>query len=135
MPKDDNNPGGWSVPKGYTLKRIPGHYIDARGMNRDGSDPRRDRGPMLDGTQEVAHFDEAEPFIYQENDGRGQFASDEAKAAAAAGKPLAGWNPNVTFKGIVGGYVPDQYVLTHDKDDTPTIEPANVLAPPEEAGA
>jgi hypothetical protein len=133
MAPDDNNPGGWEVPEGYTLKRIPGHYIDVRGINMEGSDPRDPRPRhqrMPDGAQEVAHFDEDEPFIYEENDGTGQFASQEAKDAAAAGTPMAGWNPNVTMLPIVDGYVPDQYVLTFDKDKTKKVKPANVLGEP-----
>jgi hypothetical protein len=130
MAPDDNNPGGWDVPEGYTLKRIPGHYIDSRGYNMEGSDPRRGRQPMPDGMQEVAHFDEDEPFIYEENDGTGQFASQEAKDAAAAGKPMGGWNPNVTMKPIEDGYVPDQYVLSFDKDKTKKVKPATVLGEP-----
>lgn len=116
----------WKPPKGFTLTRIPGHLIDSRGMAAKGSDPRR--GVMLDGTQDVAWFDEAEPFVYEENDGRGPMASQEARDAAAAGTPLAGWNPNVVHKPIENGWVPDQYVLTADADPTPVTEPANVVA-------
>ena len=119
----------WTPPKGFTLTVIPGHTLDDRGMNRDGADPRRpQRAVMPDGAQEVFWFDEDEPFVYQENDGRGQFASKEAKDAAAAGKPLAGWNPNGEHRPIQGGYVPPQYVLTSDTDKTKKIKPARATA-------
>lgn len=128
----------WTPPKGFTLTIIPAHTIDDRGMNRDGADPRRPSRPlMLDGSQEVFWFDEAEPYTWTVNDGTGQFASQEAKDAAAAGKPMAGWSPHGEHKPIKGGYVPDQYVLTHDADPTPITEPASVatreLSPREEA--
>lgn len=124
----------WTPPKGYTLTVIPGHLIDSRGMAAAGGDPRL--GLLPDGQLDVAHFNETEPFIYEENDGRGQFASQEARDAAAAGKPLAGWNPNVTMLPIEGGWVPDQYVLSANDDPTPVTEPASVvervLSPAEE---
>lgn len=135
MASDDNNPGGWKVPKGFTLTRIPGHRIDARGMAAAGSDPRR--GVMPDGAQTVAHFVEDEPFVWKVNDGQGEWASDEAKKAALAGKPLAGWHPNVFHIAIEDSWVPDQYTLTLNDDPTPVTEPANVVAreltPDEEA--
>lgn len=124
----------WKPPEGYTLTVIPGHVMDARGMAAAGSDPRR--GIMPDGATMVLHFDEDEPYVWEENNGRGPMASQEARDAAKAGKPLAGWNPNAVEVPISGGWVPDQYVLTHDDDKTPTIEPASVevreLTPEEE---
>jgi hypothetical protein len=118
----------WTPPKGYTLTIVPAHTLDVRGFDFAGSDPRRQRAVMLDGTMEVFWFDEDEPFVYQENNGQGQFASQEAKDAAAAGKPMAGWNPKGELRPIQGGYVPDQYVLTADDDKTPKTEPASATA-------
>lgn len=117
----------WTPPKGFTLTVIPEHTLDERGFDNSANDPRRPRGVMPDGQIEVFWFDEDEPYVWQENDGTGQFASQEAKDAAAAGKPMAGWNANGTLKPIEGGYVPPQYILTDDKDKTPKVEPANVL--------
>lgn len=116
----------WTPPKGFTLTVIPGHVMDARGMAAAGSDPRR--GIMADGATNVLWFNEAEPFVYEENNGRGPMASQEARDAAAAGKPLAGWNANAIEKPIEGGWVPPQYVLTKDDDPTPVTEPASAVA-------
>lgn len=124
MASDENNPGGWTVPDGYTLKRIPAHQIDHRAMAAVGSST----GTLMpDGGMDVPHYVEDEPFIWQENDGKGDNASVEARKAALAGTPIAGWNPNVIFLPIEGGWVPDQYTLTHDQDPTPVVEPAAVL--------
>lgn len=116
----------WTPPAGYVLTKIPGHYLNGRGMNVDGSDPRR--GLMPDGQIEVAHFVEDEPFVWTENDGKGPNASVEARKAALAGEPLSGWSPNVIMLPIEGGYVPDQYHLVREDDESHgTIEPASVL--------
>lgn len=133
MAPDENT--AWKPPEGYVLTVVPGHYLNARGYEADGSDPRH--GVLPDGQIEVAHFFEAEPFVWVENDGKGPNASIEAREAALAGEPLAGWSPNAILLPIEDGWVPDQYVLTHVDDDTPTIEPASVesreLTPAEEA--
>jgi hypothetical protein len=126
MASDENNPGGWKVPKGYTLTRYEGYHVDGRGLMSEGSDPRH--GLMADGRMEVPHFVESEPFVWEENDGRGAFASIEAKKAALEGNPIAGWNPNVVLLPIEDSWMPPQFVLTHDEDPTPKIEPASVLA-------
>lgn len=128
MAPDENNPGGWSVPDGFTLTRIDGHYVDDKGFAVTGSGkPLR---TTQDGTREVPEWNEKEPFVWQENDGKGANASDEARAAAEAGTPLAGWNPNVRFRPIKDSWMPPQFTLTWDDDPTPVTEPASITALP-----
>lgn len=124
MAPDENNPGGWEVPAGFTLTRIPAHQIDHRAMEASGSTTDT---LAPDGSIRVLHFFPEEPYVWKVNDGTGPNASDEAKRAALAGTPLAGWSPHCVSLPIEGGWVPDQYVLTHDDDPTPKIEPASVL--------
>lgn len=128
-------PDEWTPPDGFTLTRLPAHYFDARGKGA----ARRPAEPMADGQIDVLWWNEDEPFIYSANDGRGPYATDETKAAAAAGNHVMGWNPNVTPKPIQGGYVPPQFKLVWDDDPTPKIEPATAaprdLTPSQEAQA
>lgn len=124
----------WQPPEGYTLTVVPGHYIDRKGFASD-TPPAE---PMADDTQEVAHF-LPERYVWEENDGRGPFASIAAREAALAGTPIAGWNPNVIHLPIKDGWVPDQFILTLDDDPTPVVEPASTapvpLTPEEEIAA
>lgn len=133
MAPDKNNPGGWKVPSGFTLTRHEGYYVDHRGMERSGSTTNT---TMEDGQIEVPHFVEAEPFVWEANTGRGQYASPEAKQRALAGDPIWGWNPNCILLPIENGWMPPQYTLRHDDDPTPVTEPASVaireLTPDEE---
>lgn len=140
MAPDQNNPGGWNVPDGFTLVCIPGHYVDDQGFAVTGSGKPLRTTP--DGTRDVPVWDESEPFRWEENDGKDRpfgsltQPSQEAREAAAAGTPLAGWNPNVTFQPIKDSWMPPQFVLTWDDDPTPVTEPASVttreLTPEEE---
>jgi len=129
----------WKAPKGYTLVTHPGHYLDARGFRVDEAQGVHAKGLMPDGQIQVLWFDDDEPFAETENDGRGPHASDEAIAAAAAGKPIKGWNPKATLKPIQGGWHPPVYQLTRDDDPTPKTEPAGtrgrMLTPREEIAA
>lgn len=116
----------WTPPKGYVLTVVPGHYLNAKGLEASGS--VRDHGPIPDGAIEVSHFFEDEPFIWAENDGKGPNASVEARKAALAGEPLAGWSPNVIMLPIENGWVPPQYHLVHEDDESHgAVEPASVL--------
>lgn len=125
----ENEITAWEPPAGYTLTRHEGHYVNRKGFRVD-ADAAPAGGYMPDGQIEVPHFDNTEPFIYRANDGQGPFASDEAKRAAAAGEPLGGLSPNVTYKPIVGGWVPTVYTLRHVDDTTPETEPATLGGEP-----
>lgn len=120
-------PDAWTPPDGFTLTRHDAHYLDFRGQGFT----TRPVSPMEDGQIEVLWWDEAEPFIYSANDGRGPNATQETKDAAKAGNPVMGWNPNVTPKAIQGGYVPPQFSLRWDDDPTPKIAPASTATPPD----
>jgi hypothetical protein len=118
----------WKPPKGFTLTRHEGHYIDERGFRVD--DPATARRPLMpDGQEDVLHFFEDEPFKLSANDGTGPHASVEARKRALAGDPIMGWNANALPLPIEGGWVPPTYSLTDDKDDTPETRPAVVGAP------
>lgn len=109
----------WQVPEGFTLSVVDGHTVNQRGfLIHGGSTPDR-QVPVPDGSVDVFWFDEAEPFVWSLNDGRGPQASQAAKDAARAGKPLEGWAPNGEFRPIKDGWVPPQYILR--KDDDPTV--------------
>jgi hypothetical protein len=113
----------WEAPAGYTLTILPGHYLNEKGFAVTADSQGQRRIPYQDGAMDVFWFNEAEPFVWTENDGRGVNASQAAKDAAAAGKPMAGYSPNGEYKPIAQGYVPPVYVLTKDDDDTPAVEP------------
>lgn len=106
----------WKAPKGYTLEVHPGHQLNGRGYRIEDGDQNPRGGVMPDGQIEVLWFDEDEPFVQSENDGRGPMASAEAIAAARAGKPLSGWNPNTHTEPIKDGWVPPTYILRKDGD-------------------
>jgi hypothetical protein len=123
----------WKPPKGATLVRHDPYRINEQGMRLDGANRPEHWSPMPDRQIDVAWFDEDEPFVWHVHQGEshphelGQ-PSDEAIKAAAAGKPLEGWRPNVTMRPIMDGYVPPQYTLAFDDDPTPKIEPATARA-------
>lgn len=118
----------WKPPKGYTLTRHDGHYIDARGFKVDNPATAT---LMPDGQEDVLHFFEDEPFKLTANDGTGQHASVEARKRALAGDPIMGWNPNAIPLPIEGGWQPPTYTLKHDDDDTPETRPGVVGPPPD----
>jgi hypothetical protein len=102
----------WKAPKGYTLEVHEGYFIDGRGFrvsDEQMDDPKR--GLMPDGQIEVLWFNEDEPFVWGENDGRGPHASEEAIAAARAGTPLEGWMAQVESRPIQDGWHPPVYIL------------------------
>lgn len=108
----------WKAPAGYVLTRHPGTHVNSRGFGVKSKGAVTEARPLMpDGAIDVLWFDEDEPFVETENDGMGPNASDEAKDAARAGKPLKGWNPNVTVKPIKDGWMPPSYTLTK-KDDS-----------------
>lgn len=119
----------WKPPKGYTLTKHEGHYVNDRGFRTDPDNLRDGRTLMPDGQEDVLHFFEDEPFKLTPNDGRGPHASVEARERALAGDPIMGWNPNAIPLPIKDGWVPDAYTLTADDDDTPVTEPAVVGRP------
>lgn len=107
----------WQAPEGYVLTEHPGYYVNIRGFRVDDVNPT-DRALMPDGTIEVLWWNEDEPFVWKVNDGSGANASQEAKDAAAAGTPLAGYSPNTTTRPIKDGWVPPTYQL-HSAEEAP----------------
>lgn len=111
----------WTPPKGYVLTRHEGHNVNTQGFAITAESVGAQREIMPDGQMDVFWYDEAEPFAYSENDGTGPNASQAAKDAAAAGKPLGGFNPKGSYKPIQGGFVPPQYQL-HIESEAPSNE-------------
>jgi hypothetical protein len=94
----------FKAPKGYVLIRNEPQTLNDKGFAYAPGDRL-----MPDGQIDVAWFDEEEPFVF--NDGSHLPAHPARSTVDAAAE---GWNPKVTLKPIVGGYVPVSYQLRGD---------------------